>query len=187
MSLGSFSGNPRTEWLTDPSTPDRDMRLLDDFWYDDPDGRRWKAPAGSVVNGASIPRPLWALVGSPYTDDYRRASVVHDVACADPGVRRAEADRMFYFACRAGGCSPSQARLLYLGVRVGAWAASTVSLSLVSAATVPHRAPGDVPPAAAATVDAFSRLYTSVLALPDDAPFEALEGLVTAELPIADR
>jgi hypothetical protein len=29
---------------------------------------------------------------------------------------------MFYFACLAGGCSPTQAKLLYAGVRVGAWA-----------------------------------------------------------------
>lgn len=160
------------------------MRLLEDFWYVDPDGRRWDAPSGSIVNGASIPRPLWALVGSPYTDDYRLASVVHDVACCTSGVSRAEADRMFYFACLDGGCSLAQARLLYLGVRVGAWAASTVGLSRVNAATVLYRAPGDVPPEAAATVHAYSRLYAPVLALPDDAPFEELERLVNTQLPI---
>jgi hypothetical protein len=120
MMSGSFSGNPKTEWLTEVGV-DRTMALLEDFWYDDPDGRRWTAPKASVVNGASIPAPLWSSVGSPYTGEYRRASIVHDVACDDPTVDRKEADRMFYFACLAGGCTRAQARLLYAGVRIGAW------------------------------------------------------------------
>ncbi|BCS53643.1 hypothetical protein GSbR_07600 [Geobacter sp. SVR] len=62
---GSFSGNPKTEWLTDSNDGDRDMLLLEDFWYDDPDEKRWMAPVGSVINGAGIPRPLWATIGSP--------------------------------------------------------------------------------------------------------------------------
>jgi hypothetical protein len=115
-----FSGNPKTEWLEEPGD-DRRMSLLEAFWYEDPAGRRWGAPVGSVVDGASIPAPLWSIVGSPYTGDYRRASIVHDVACADPLVDRAEADKMFYYACLAGGCSERQAQLLYAGVRIGAW------------------------------------------------------------------
>ena len=118
--VGAFSGNPQTEWL-DEAGPDRRMRLLADFAYVDPEGRRWAAPAGAVLNGASIPAALWSMVGSPYTGDYRRASIVHDVACGDPGVSRREADRMFYFACLAGGCAERQARLVYAGVRIGAW------------------------------------------------------------------
>src|SRR5437867_734231 len=117
---GSFSGNPKTEWLVDSDGADRDMKVIEDFWYIDPDGRTWSAKAGSIINGASIPRPLWSLVGSPYTDDYRRASIVHDVACNDPAVDRKDADVMFFHACRAGGCSPLQARWLYAGVRIGA-------------------------------------------------------------------
>jgi hypothetical protein len=101
--------------------PDRDMKLLEDFVYFDPDGRRWEAPKDSVVNGASIPPFLWDRIGSPYTENYRMASIVHDVACGDPEVPRLEADRMFYWACRAGGCPPLKASILYIGVRIGAW------------------------------------------------------------------
>ncbi len=100
---GAFSGNPKTEWLVDRSGADRNMRLLEDFLYTDPDGKKWPAPSGSIIDGASIPRPLWATVGSPYTDDYRRASVVHDVACDSPAIPRKDADVMFYHACLAGG------------------------------------------------------------------------------------
>lgn len=59
---GSFSGNPKTEWLVDESGADRNMRLLKDFFYTDPDGRKWPAPSGSIIDGASIPRPLWTTV-----------------------------------------------------------------------------------------------------------------------------
>jgi hypothetical protein len=122
---GSFSKNPKTEWLTDESGADRDMALTENFWYRDPSGRKWEAPKGSVISGASIPRPLWSVVGSPYTDDYRRASIVHDVACNDQTVRRKDADVMFYHACLAGGCSFLQAKLLYAGVRIGAWSSAS--------------------------------------------------------------
>jgi hypothetical protein len=117
-----FSGDASTRWLTE-NVPDRDMRLLADFWFEDSKGVRWDAPVGSEINGASIPRPLWSLVGSPYTGDYRRASIVHDIACdraaGDRAARRA-ADKMFFEACRAGGCTRWQATVLYIGVRIGA-------------------------------------------------------------------
>jgi hypothetical protein len=121
MNYGKFSGNPITEWLVNKSGGDREMRLVQDFSFTDPKGRVWLASKGSVINGASIPRPLWSTIGSPYTDDYRRAAVVHDVACGTPGVIRKEADEMFYHACLAGGCSKIQAQILYAGVRLGAW------------------------------------------------------------------
>lgn len=122
MDHGRFSNDPQALWLCE-SGHDRRMCLLEAFTFTDPSGVVWDAPAGSEVDGASIPRPLWTLVGSPYTGDYRRASVVHDTACeragADRKLRRA-ADRMFYRACRAGGCSIRESVLLYLGVRIGA-------------------------------------------------------------------
>ena len=122
MNHGEFSGDPRTYWMTEAGS-DRHMRLLEEFWFRDPDGRVWTTPADYWIDGASIPRALWTLVGSPYTGDYRRASVVHDKACdeavGDPTARRA-ADRMFYHACRAGGCAVIEATLLYIGVRIGA-------------------------------------------------------------------
>lgn len=120
---GRFSDNPQTEWVSD-SGEDRNMVLLRDFSYIDPDGKVWDAPVSSKINGASIPMPLWSTVGSPYTGDYRKASIVHDVASqkAKTVVNRKAADKMFYFACLAGGCSVPQARMLYLGVRIGAWA-----------------------------------------------------------------
>ena len=180
---GTFSDNPQTEWLTDPAGPDRNMILLRDFWYEDPDGHRRTAPKGSRINGASIPRPLWAVVGSPYTDDYRNASIVHDVACDNSAIPRRNADRMFYFACLAGGCSKAQARLLYLGVRVGDWATNVSNLVLPNRLRLLYR----LPTTRKTTVerellDRFTATARQLEALDDTADFEALEALVDGAL-----
>lgn len=117
-----FSGEPRTIWLSH-SGNDRLMKLIDRFVFTDRNGRDWVAPAGAEIDGASIPRGLWTLVGPPYAGDYRRATIVHDVACenARDANERREADRMFFDACLEGGCSRRSAMLLYAGVRVGAF------------------------------------------------------------------
>ena len=143
MSNGEFSGNPKTMWLSERGD-DRDMQVIEDFWYRDQNDRRWDVPSGTVINGASIPRTLWSSVGSPYTGNYRRAALVHDAAVGREGVLRSEADTMFYFACLAGGCSAIQAKLLYAGVRLGAWASNTHVFSMDPAAMAPdaYRLPG---------------------------------------------
>ena len=74
-----FNGLVAAEWLEDG----RDMRLLKDLIYCDRGGKIWTAPAGRIVNGASIPQFLWDKVGSPYCGRYRRASVIHDIYCED--------------------------------------------------------------------------------------------------------
>lgn len=124
-SYGVFSSDPRTIWMTEPKA-DRRMELLDSITFTGAAGRVWDAPKGHRVDGASIPRALWTLVGSPYTGDYRRASILHDVACdrhPHDGPERQAGDEMFYAACRAGGCGRLEAKLLFLGVRLGSsWA-----------------------------------------------------------------
>ena len=92
------------------------MRLLDDFTYVDPRNVEWKAPKGSVIDGASIPRILWTAVGSPFTGEYRQASVVHDVACEKRDRPWEEVHRMFYEACRCGGVGEVKAKILYAAV-----------------------------------------------------------------------
>jgi hypothetical protein len=117
---GKFSGQPQTIWLTEEGA-DRRMTLLQPFCYLDPKGKPWEVEPGYTVDGATIPPALWSLIGSPYTGDYRRASIVHDKACdgATPAKRK-EADQMFFYACRAGGCTWAEAAILYVGVRIGA-------------------------------------------------------------------
>ena len=176
---GSFQeANPKTEWLVDDSGKDRDMSLLEEFWYEDPDGRKWTAPKGSVVNGASIPRPLWSTVGSPYTDDYRRASIVHDVACMDPTIDRKEADVMFYYACLAGGCGYAQAKMLYAGVRLGAWASAKFAADCFASERVLFRVGAEANRDEQSVQTKFQEIAPELLELPDEASIAELDAVI---------
>src|SRR5262245_20217290 len=63
---GHFTGEPVTKWNPDG----RSMTLLTELRYTDPHGEVWVAPIGSVVDGASIPRYLWSVMGGPFEGQY---------------------------------------------------------------------------------------------------------------------
>ena len=91
---GHYDGEPVTKWNPDGRT----MTLLTELRYTDPHGEVWVAPIGSVVDGASIPRYLWSVMGGPFEGKYRNASVLHDVAYGEHKRPWQDCDRMFYYA-----------------------------------------------------------------------------------------
>ena len=110
---GRFEGEVETAWV---GNDDRRMRLLRAFTYIDPQGKRWTAPRGSLIDGASIPRPLWTIVGSPFTGLYRDASVIHDYYCDRMSEDWRAVHRMFYNAMRARGVGEVQAKIMFAAV-----------------------------------------------------------------------
>jgi hypothetical protein len=54
-----------------------EFRLLEDYAYVADDGRKWVIPTGTVVNGASIPKAFWSVVGGPWSGEYRNATVLN--------------------------------------------------------------------------------------------------------------
>jgi hypothetical protein len=122
MTQAYFEGDVRTLWLVEEAVgddeADRRMQLLEDFAFVDPNGQRWLAPAGRTIDGASIPRMLWSIAGDPFIGPYRRASVLHDVACDDRTQPSKIVHRMFYDAMIADGASAAQAVEFYAAVRL---------------------------------------------------------------------
>ncbi len=124
-----FEGVLLTSW----DLGGRYVKLERPFSFIDSDGSEWRAPAGLVCDGASIPQPAWSLVGGPFNGKHRRAAILHDAAyCASgelqtsmPGVKlrytRADADRMFYEAMRCDGVNWLTAQTMWLAVRLGGW------------------------------------------------------------------
>jgi len=106
---GYYSGVPVTRWNPDGRT----MTLLSEMRYTDPQGVVWIAPAGSQVDGASIPRSLWSIMGGPFEGKYRNASVLHDVAYEQHKRPWQDCDRMFYNAMRCSGVSAVEAKTMY--------------------------------------------------------------------------
>jgi len=110
---GDFVGEVQCAWCDES----RHMELVSDFEFIAPSGERWTAPAGSVIDGASIPRVAWSVVGGPYTGRYRRAAVLHDVACVQRARSSFDTHRMFYYACRAAGVGRGKAAMMYYAVQ----------------------------------------------------------------------
>src|SRR6266567_1946119 len=110
---GYYSGSPVTRWEPDGRT----MTLLSELRYTDPQGFTWIAPSGSQVDGASIPRSLWSIMGGPFEGKYRNASVLHDVAYDQRNRPWEVCDRMFYNAMRCSGVSAVEAGTMYYALR----------------------------------------------------------------------
>jgi hypothetical protein len=89
------------------------MTLVTELRYTDPKGEVWVAPAGSVTDGASIPRYLWSIMGGPFEGQYRNASVLHDVAYEKKKRPWQDCDRMFYYAMRCSGVSAVEAKTMF--------------------------------------------------------------------------
>src|SRR6266699_6715628 len=106
---GYYSGSPVTRWEPDGRT----MTLLSELRYTDPQGFTWIAPSGSQVDGASIPRSLWSIMGGPFEGKYRNASVLHDVAYEQHKRPWQDCDRMFYNAMRCSGVGAVVAKTMY--------------------------------------------------------------------------
>jgi hypothetical protein len=109
---GRFEGDVVARWGADG----REMTLVEPFAYIDPRQARWEAAAGRVVDGASIPRAFWSVIGGPFVGEFRNASVVHDTACEDRDRPWRAVHRMFYEACRCGGVGAVKAKTMYYAV-----------------------------------------------------------------------
>ncbi|MGQ5525506.1 DUF1353 domain-containing protein [Chitinimonas sp. PSY-7] len=109
---GAYIGRVVAQWLPDGRT----MKLIESFAYEDPKKIRWEAPAGSVVDGASIPQIAWSIVGGPFEGKYRVASVIHDVACKDRQRSWQQVHWAFYMAMLASGEDTIRAKVMYAAV-----------------------------------------------------------------------
>ena len=87
-------------------------------------------PAGLEIDGASIPRLLWRVIGPPLYGRYRPAAVIHD-ACygghlcvsihgkaINDKPDRAQSDDMLYHISRYNGVSRLHARTMWRAVRL---------------------------------------------------------------------
>ncbi len=76
-------------------------------------GRQWQVPAGYSSNGLTVPSFLKGSLGDGVQYKETWSAVFHDWLFTQPGVTRAQADRMFYDLMIAYGVSAEKARLMY--------------------------------------------------------------------------
>ena len=74
------------------------VQVASEFGYRDSHGYIWKVPAGFISDGASIPRSMWSVVGSPFSGKYRLAAILHDYFSSEQTKSSDDVNRMFYEA-----------------------------------------------------------------------------------------
>lgn len=91
--------------------------LLDTFLFKDPNGFEWSTPKGWEVDGASIPKFAWSIVGGPLSGKYLHASIIHDRYCDTKERTAHDTHRNFYYGMKANGVSDIKANIMYWAVR----------------------------------------------------------------------
>jgi len=89
-------------------------RLLEDFCFND-----YCVPAGFVTDGASIPKVLWSVIGSPMTGKYVPVAVLHDYLYSKKcvyDVSFKKANLIFYAGMLKVGVNRFKAFLMYKAV-----------------------------------------------------------------------
>ena len=111
--FGHYIGLPPKVSMLDDG---RRLQLLADLIYIEESGTDWPVPKDWVVDGASIPRIFWTLIGGPLEGEYRNASIIHDHYCDTHARAWRETHRMFYEAMRCSGMGEAKAKILYYAV-----------------------------------------------------------------------
>lgn len=78
--------------------------------------RTWRAEAGGITDGASIPDWAQGVIGGRWDDAYIKAAVLHDYYCGTMQYSWKETHRMFYDALITLGVGQAKAKLMYYAV-----------------------------------------------------------------------
>ncbi len=83
----------------------------------------YTVPKGYVTDGASIPRAIWSIIGSPYQPQFIRAAIIHDLMCNQydalpkkSKIHLITMSELFYHILRHNGVSRLKAKLMYNAV-----------------------------------------------------------------------
>lgn len=149
---GRFVGMPvRVEFGDDG----RSAHLLEQLSYVAADGREWTAPKGAWLDGASIPRAFWSVIGGPFEGLYREASIIHDHYCVARSEPWQDVHRMFWQAMLCRAVPAFKARIMYYAVyRFGPRWPDPGGLEAVSTGGLEQPAPLDDTTAASIERDA---------------------------------
>ena len=110
---GKFVGKVVLELI---DSTERKFRLKQPFLYVSKEGKEWQVPAGAKVDGASIPKAFYSLIGGPFSENYLEASVVHDHHCIIKQESWQDVHLAFYHGMRANGVSQAKANIMYSAV-----------------------------------------------------------------------
>ena len=105
---------------------DDEFYLLTPFEYISEKWGHIVSPAHELTDGATIPRWLWVIVGSPWSGRYPRAAVIHDKLCKSQGhipytqirMTKKEVDQLFLEMMKFLGVKFYKRQKMYRAVRL---------------------------------------------------------------------
>ena len=98
------------------------IELLEPLLYQTTHGSTITVPAGFKSDGASIPQPLWSMVGCP-VGPYWLAAIVHDYLYQRTELAKEYCDSILNEAMEALAVPTEQRLAIYEGVHFGGWKA----------------------------------------------------------------
>lgn len=110
--------------------PPNKMRVVTPLWVDVSAlpgiTHQIRIPADYAFDGASIPRPIWSLIGAPFEPDFILASCVHDWYCersieGGDYLSRVIGDGVFFALLNRAGVPAWKCVAMYLAVRLHSW------------------------------------------------------------------
>lgn len=106
-----------------PVGSDTDCKLMEDWAVTVGPFALALVPAGTTTDGASIPRALWWICGTPLESPRVYAALFHDWLYGGgiPSCTRAEADECYYLLLRHFGISWLKAKTEYYVLRAFGW------------------------------------------------------------------
>lgn len=75
---GIFNGDVEGKFISMPYAKRPLFELSKPLTYIHPNGSKFTAIRDYIVDGASIPRVFWSIIGGPFSGNHLQASVVHD-------------------------------------------------------------------------------------------------------------
>ncbi|MFN0316954.1 MAG: DUF1353 domain-containing protein [Burkholderiales bacterium] len=111
--VGTFLGKVVLEWDDEDGFNRHKIKLLSDFGFQDPAGKKWVAQKGAELDGSSFTPLFEQMVGLPFVGEHRRASLLHDYYAKQLSEPWRDVRRMYYAALLAEGMSESEAKTTY--------------------------------------------------------------------------
>ncbi|CBE67454.1 MAG: DUF1353 domain-containing protein [Candidatus Methylomirabilis oxygeniifera] len=113
--FGEFLDRPKGAFIVE-AQPRPLFRVETDFRFKDPNGLLWSTPAGTEVDGASIPQLFWSIIGGPFEGPYINASIIHDYYCRTMERTAHDTHRNLYYGMRTSQVPKWKAKLMHWAV-----------------------------------------------------------------------
>lgn len=109
---GTFEGRVVLERLDAPFFPT--MRLKEELLFRQTGGGTWVVPANAIVDGRSMPKLFFSLIGHPFESGFLKTAITYDYAVKAKVRRWTDAQRMFVEGVVVEGVATIEAKAMYM-------------------------------------------------------------------------